>query len=459
MNREIINKLSKDLHVLVLGLAKSGESAAKLLRKYGVRVVVNERRPRVEVEDTVCNLEIEGIQCVCGGHPIDLLDGKFDFIVKNPGIPYTLPLLIEAGKRNIPVYTEIEIASWVTDSLIYAITGSNGKTTTTTLVGEILEAAGREPVVAGNIGRALSGVVLQVGANSPIVLEVSSFQLMGTSMFHPRIAALLNLYPAHLDYHGSMEAYADAKWRMFQNMNQGDFAVLNYDQVAIRERENEISAHVVWFSRKSTDILQGVCVVNGSITLVRESAHTPIMDVKDIALKGEHNLENAIAAAAVSIWAGASIEHVKFVLSRFRGVEHRTEYVATIQQVEYYNDSKATNAEAALRALRSFPRNIIWIAGGLDRGDDFHTMADDIRAHVKAAILLGQSADKLTFACKENGIEQVQRVATIEEAVALAHKIALPMDTVLLSPACASWDMFHSFEERGRMFKDAVHRL
>jgi UDP-N-acetylmuramoylalanine--D-glutamate ligase len=459
VNSDTVHALHSDLKVLVLGLAKSGEAAAKLLRKYGVHAVVNERRSRNEIGEVVSELEKLGIQCVCGEHPIELLNENFDFIVKNPGIPYTIPLLIEAEKKNVPIYTEIEIASWLTDSPIYAITGSNGKTTTTTLVGEILEAAHQEPMVAGNIGRVLSGVVLQVQAQNPIVLEVSSFQLMGTSAFHPKIAALLNLYSAHLDYHGSMEAYANAKWRMFQNMNQSDYAVLNYDQAAIRERAQDLLANVVWFSRKSSDIQEGICVIDGVITLVKDGGRSPIMNAKDIALKGEHNLENALAAAAVAIWGGASIQNVQFVLSRFRGVEHRTEYVATISQVEYYNDSKATNAEAALRAIRSFPKDIVWIAGGLDRGDDFHTMEDDIRTHVKAAILLGQSADKLEIACRKSGITDVKRVSTIDEAVAKAHKIAVAGDTVLLSPACASWDMFHSFEERGRMFKDAVHRL
>ncbi len=455
----MINKLGSDLHVLVLGLAKSGEAAAKLLCKHGVHVVVNERRPLNDVEDTVQSLEEMGVRCICGGHPEDLLNENFDFVVKNPGIPYTLPLLIEAEKKGIPIYTEIEIASWVTDSPIYAITGSNGKTTTTTLVGEILEAARLEPVVAGNIGRVLSGVVEQVGPQNPIVLEVSSFQLMGVFTFRPKIAALLNLYTAHLDYHGSFEAYADAKWRMFQNMNQEDFAVLNYDQAAIRERASNLQTNIIWFSRKSSDFPQGICLVNGVVSLVRDGVHSPIIDAKDIALKGEHNLENALAAAAISIWAGASISNVQYVLSRFRGVEHRTEYVRTVSQVEYYNDSKATNAEAAIRALRSFPKNIVWIAGGLDRGDDFHSMEQDIQAHVKVAILLGQSAEKLETACRKSGIEHVERVATVEEAVAKAHKIAESGDTVLLSPACASWDMFHSFEERGRIFKDAVHRL
>ena len=228
-------RLAPGMRVLVLGLAKSGEAVADLLLRHGVHVIVNEQRERADADHAVEALEARGAQAVFGGHPLRLLDDRPDFIVKNPGIPYTIPLLVEAEKRQIPIYTEIEVASWLTDAPIYAITGSNGKTTTTTLLGEILTEAGRNPVVAGNIGRVFSGVVEQVASNQPIVLEVSSFQLMGTFDFHPKIAALLNLYPAHLDYHGTLEAYAAAKWRLFRSMTAEDVAVLNYDHGMIRD--------------------------------------------------------------------------------------------------------------------------------------------------------------------------------------------------------------------------------
>ncbi len=452
-------KLYPGLKVLVLGLAKSGEAVTKLLIRHGVTVVVNERHSREEVESVVQALEELGAVCFCGSHPTELLEQRFDFIVKNPGIPYTLPILIEAKARKIPIYTEIEVASWMTKSPIYSITGSNGKTTTTTLVGEILKDAGKNPVVAGNIGTVLSGVIEDVGDKRPIVLEVSSFQLMGTKSFRPRIAALLNLYQAHLDYHGTMEAYAEAKWSMFQNMNQTDVAVLNFDQPDICRNADALSATVVWFSTKESEFQEGVILHDGQIAVVRNGVRTVIMDRDLIALRGEHNLENALAAAAVSIWAGASVDNVREVLSTFKGVEHRTEYVRTIDGVDYYNDSKATNAQAALGALRGFSNRIVWIAGGLDRGVDFQNMKDDIRNHVKAAVLLGQSAKKLELVCKDANVLTIQHADSIENAVQKAKDMAEAGDTVLLSPACASWDMFHSFEERGCMFKDAVHRL
>lgn len=451
--------LHSGMNVLVMGLAKSGEAVARLLLGHGVHVTVNERRTRHEAEYEADTLQALGATLVFGGHPLSLLDGPLDFIVKNPGIPYQIPILQEALARNIPIYTEIEVASWLSESPIYAITGSNGKTTTTTLVGEILSEANQNPVVAGNIGRVLSGVIEQIAPKQPIVLEVSSFQLLGTARFHPHIAALLNIFPAHLDYHETMEAYTEAKWRIFKNMTADDIAVLNYDSAAIRARSAAIRASIVWFSRQTTDIPQGVCVDGGYITLVKGGNRIPLVAVQLVAQRGEHNLENALAATAIAIWAGAPTTAIEHVLTRFRGVEHRTEYVTTLAGVEYYNDSKATNPEAALRALRGFSEGIVWIAGGLDRGDDFSVLAQEMKQRVKVAILLGQSAQKLASLCAELGIQQVHFAATIEEAVMASRQVAQAGDVVLLSPACASWDMFTSFEERGRMFKDAVHRL
>jgi len=455
-----IQAVQPGMHVLVMGLAKSGEAVTRLLLTQGVRVIVNERRPRNETEYEADALEELGATVVFGGHPFTLLDDNpLDFIVKNPGIPYSVPLLQEAGRRQIPIYTEIEVATWLTEAPIYAITGSNGKTTTTTVVGEILNAANQNPMVAGNIGRVLSGVVTQVAKDQPIVLEVSSFQLMGTRSFHPRIAALLNLYPAHLDYHETMDAYFDAKWKIFDNMTEQDVAVLNYDQSAIRARAATLKPAIAWFSRLSADIVQGVCVDEGYITLVKGGTRIPLVAVSTLAQKGEHNLENALAATAMAVWAGAPTTAIEHVLTRFRGVEHRTEFVASIEGIDYYNDSKATNPQAALRALRGFTEGIVWIAGGLDRGDDFSVLVPEIQKRVKAAILLGQSAPMLANVCRDSGVVDVNCVATLDEAILASRHVARAGDVVLLSPACASWDMFTSFEERGSMFKDAVHRL
>ncbi|MDQ0190968.1 UDP-N-acetylmuramoyl-L-alanine--D-glutamate ligase [Alicyclobacillus cycloheptanicus] len=451
-------ELHRGQRALIVGLAKSGEAAAYLLKRRGLEVIVNDRRERLNPDYEAEKLEAAGIQTVFGGHPVSLLDDRPDFIVKNPGVPYRVPLIAEAMQRGIPVYTEIEVASWLTHAPIYAITGSNGKTTTTTLVGEMLAEAKQDPVVAGNIGLVLSGVVEQVRPDQPIVLEVSSFQLMGTESFHPKIAALLNLYPAHLDYHETFEAYVDAKWRLFQNLGEHDTAVLNYDQPLIRERAATLTTPVVWFSR-STEVSEGVFVRGSEVVVRRQGVDTPVIRLSAIAMKGEHNLENALAATAIAVWAGAPLSAAAYVLTRFRGIEHRLEFVRTVEGADYYNDSKATNPEAALRALRSFEKNVVWIAGGLDRGDDFRVMLEDLRTRVRAAYLIGQSAERLAAVCQEAGVPHVEQVPSLEQAVVQAHRTAAPGDVILLSPACASWDMFASFEVRGRMFKDIVHTL
>lgn len=443
--------------VLVMGLARSGEAAARLLLRRGARVVVNDGRERGTEEPAADALAALGAEVVFGGHPLSLLDPPPAFIVKNPGIPYSVPLLQEALRRGIPVYTEIELASWFTTAPIYAITGSNGKTTTTTLVGEMLAEAGLDPVVAGNIGRVFSGLVESIRPEQPVVLEVSSFQLLGTESFHPRGAAFLNLYPAHLDYHGTLEAYAEAKWRLFRNMGPGDTAVLNYDQARIRDAASRVKARILWFSRQ-TPVPEGTFLRDGQLWLRRDGREEAVLPVHAVALRGEHNLENALAATALAVTAGASLDAVREVLTRFRGMEHRLEFVRSVGGVDYYNDSKATNPEAALRALRAFQSPLVWIGGGLDRGDDFSVLMPELAARARAAVVLGQAAERLAKVCEQHGIQTV-RVANLEEAVHAARRLAEPGDTVLLSPACASWDMFPSFEVRGRMFKDVVHTL
>jgi len=452
-----------DRNVLIIGLARSGEAVAKLLLERGAKVTINEQRSRTADEPNVDALEWLGATCVFGGHPLSLLHPRPDFIVKNPGIPYSVELISTAIEQGIAVYTEIEVASWYTCSQLIAITGSNGKTTTTTLVGEMLQASGKHAVVAGNIGTVMSGVVEHTSPDEPIVLEVSSFQLLGTETFHPHIACVLNIYPAHLDYHGTMDKYMAAKWRVFANQTQTDVAVLNYDNVHTRAYAEKLAGRVqvLWFSTQQ-DILvgPGCYVAAGKLWYATGSGDvSELVDVSGLALGGQHNLENALAAAVISLTAGASIDAVHHVLTTFRGVEHRLEYVSTVDGVQYVNDSKATNPQAALQALKSFQQPIVWIAGGLNRGDDFAVLLNQLRTQVAVAVLLGQSAAALELACVAAGVSRVVQVATLEEAVRTAQGLANSGDVILLSPACASWDMFSSFEERGRLFKQFVHTL
>lgn len=449
--------------VLVMGLARSGEAVSRLLHERGYQVVANDMKPRSSDDEVHKNLESLGIELVTGGHPLELLDRPVQFIVKNPGIPYHVPFVARAIEKGIPVYTEIEVASWYAKGPMFAITGSNGKTTTTTLVGRILNEHGLAPVVAGNIGKAFSGVVAQT-RDRPIVLEVSSFQLEGTETFHPHVAALLNLVPAHLDYHGDFETYARAKFKIFANQTEADFAVLNADAQAVLQRLPNLAARPFWFTTHEARTVngrsfQGVCVDEGLLTVIAEDKRYPIVPVAEVALPGPHNLQNVAAATAIAWLAGAREHSIREVLRTFRGVEHRLELVRQVHGVTYYNDSKSTNPTAALQALQSFPKGIVWIAGGLNRHDDYQILREVVAERVKAAVLYGETSDDLAGFCQAAGVADVTVVDGIEQAVSRARKVAETGDVVLLSPACASWDMFSSFEERGSMFKDVVHRL
>ncbi len=445
-------------HVLIVGMAKSGVGVAKLLLARGCRVVINDRRPRNEMKETVGLLELLGATVICGHHDLALLTPEPDFVVKNPGIPYDVPLVQAALERGLPVYSEVEVASWFVTAPIVAVTGSNGKTTTTTLIGEMLRCSGIQALVAGNIGTAVSEVVNHLHEDGSLVLEVSSFQLQGTVRFHPHVAVMLNFYPAHLDYHGSFAAYTAAKWKIVENQTANDVVILNYDQPLLREQAERLQARVVWFSRLQS-ISPGAVVEDDWIVLRQDREILPVLPRQEVALPGEHNLENVLAATAASWAMGGTIAGIASVLKTFAGIEHRLEWVKERKGIVFYNDSKATNPTSARQALTSFPGSIIWIAGGLDRGDDFSVLEDLLHQRVKVAVLLGQSAAVLAETCERAGVPEVRRVASLAAAVAVAYDLAAPGDVVLLSPACASWDMFSSFEERGRMFKDLVHTL
>ncbi|GAX91008.1 UDP-N-acetylmuramoyl-L-alanine--D-glutamate ligase [Effusibacillus lacus] len=445
-------------NVLVLGLARSGAAVARLLNKHGARVVANDQKERESFGDVPDELGKLGIEVICGGHPEGIVSPNLDLLVKNPGIPYTAAPIQQALALGIPIVTEVEVAYQFAKAPIIGITGSNGKTTTTTLTGEILKAAGLNPVVAGNIGTALSEIVEEVRADQWLVAELSSFQLLGTDTFRPRIGALLNLYKAHLDYHGTMEEYIAAKSRLFRNQAENDVAVLNADQPAVMELANSLQGRIFPFSiRKRLE--EGVFVKDESIIVRSSGQDVPVCRLNDIPIKGAHNLENVLAATAIAYSAGASPGSIREGIRGFKGVEHRLEFVAEKNGVTYYNDSKATNAEAATRAITSFSNPVVLIAGGLDRGTDFAELIPVFQKHVKAIVTLGQSADKLAAAAEKAGVLTRFKAGSIEEAVSIAANAAETGDSVLLSPACASWDMYSSFEERGRIFKDAVHTM
>ncbi|MCY9513585.1 UDP-N-acetylmuramoyl-L-alanine--D-glutamate ligase [Paenibacillus apiarius] len=462
--------------VVVLGLAKSGVRVAKIFHDRGAQVTVNDKKERHMCPEA-SELEALGICVVCGHHPDELIDEQVALVVKNPGIPYSAPPVMKAISLGIEVVTEVEVAYRLSPAPIVGITGSNGKTTTTTWVGNMLEAAGLKPVVAGNIGTPLCQAAEEVGQDDILVVELSSFQLKGTDQFHPRVACLLNVAETHLDYHGTMEDYVSSKARLFENMTEQDVAVLNADDETCRSLASRIQARKWWVSsNKRVDCGVFIDPPYGDAAGNDESRHLvyvdeqgmphPIVRVQEIGLPGRYNVDNALAACAIAIAAGASPDSLAEPLRAFNGVEHRLEFVRKDNGVVYYNNSKATNTKATLMALEAFDGNIVLIAGGLDRGLDFHELIPVMRERVKAVVTMGQTRRIMEHVAAEAGLSDIAVVdnmdnasAAITKAVQLAQHYAEAGDIVLLSPACASWDMFPSYEERGRMFKAAVHSL
>jgi UDP-N-acetylmuramoylalanine--D-glutamate ligase len=439
-------------HILIVGLAKSGFAAAKLLHSFGAHVVVNDRQPR-EGNKEAEMLEQMGIFVQCGGHPLSLLEREIDFLVKNPGIPYQNPLIEEAVNRNIPVYTEVEIAGLISEATIIAITGSNGKTTTTTLIGEMLKNSDRTPIVAGNIGTVFSEVAANSTSDDILVAELSSFQLMGTEKFKPQISVFLNLFEAHLDYHGSLEEYGKAKAKITENQDLNDFVIYNADDERVAELMKHSKAKHIPFSVKGK-MTEGSFIQDGALYFQQSK----IIDLKEIVLPGEHNLSNIMAAAAAAMLAGASIKQIVQVLKTFSGVTHRLQYVGDVEGRRFYNDSKATNILATKAALSAFEKDVILLAGGLDRGNSFDDLIPSLK-NVKVLVTFGQTAEKMAEAGRQAGIETIKRADNVEEAVPVAYSHSKDGDVILLSPACASWDQYKTFEQRGDMFINSVHKL
>lgn len=430
--------------VLVLGLAKSGESAARLLDKLGAIVTVNDGKPFEENPAAQSLLE-EGIKVVTGGHPLELLDEEFELMVKNPGIRYDNPMVKKALEKKIPVITEVELAYLISDAPIIGITGSNGKTTTTTMIAEVLTAGGQNGLLSGNIGFPASQVATTATKNDTLVMELSSFQLMGIETFHPKIAVITNLMPTHIDYHGSFENYVAAKWDIQKNMSKSDFLVLNFNQTLAKELAAKTQATVVPFS--TTEKVDGAYLEGNILTFRGE----PVMAADELGVPGSHNVENALATIAVAKLRGIENQVIKETLAGFGGVKHRLQYVGEINHVKFYNDSKSTNILATQKALSGFDNSkVILIAGGLDRGNEFDELVPDIQG-LKKMVILGESAARVKRAADKAGVSYMD-AADVKDATQKAFAEAQAGDIVLLSPANASWDMYPNFEVRGDEF-------
>jgi UDP-N-acetylmuramoylalanine--D-glutamate ligase len=447
----------KNKRVLVVGLGKSGLSAAMFLRARGARVTVSDARSAMALAHEIPALLDAGIMVESGGHGL-LTFRRQDLIVVSPGVPTDTPEVQQTKAFGMPIIGEVELASRFLQGQIVAITGSNGKTTTTTLVGKIFSDAGLPTLVGGNIGLPVIDLVAKSTPETTSVLEVSSFQLETIEDFHPHIAVVLNITPDHLDRHGSFENYAAAKTRITERQTAEDFLVLNAENKATQMVAAKTKAQIFWFSLRRP-VKQGTFVHGESIVFVaHEGAKAePVMPVDEIHLKGSHNVENVLAAVCAARLAGIPAETIRHAVGAFKAVEHRLELVKTVRGVEFYNDSKATNVDAAMKAVASFGGGIHLILGGKDKDSDYGTMSDLLKERVKAVYTIGSAAEKIER--QLHGVVKMVQAGTIQTAVQEAAKAAVAGDVVLLSPACSSFDQFENYEHRGRVFREVVNEL
>jgi UDP-N-acetylmuramoylalanine--D-glutamate ligase len=447
---ELTNK-----RVLVVGLGKSGVASALFLKSRGARVTVSDSKPEAELRSEILLLLEHGITVETGGHGDRTFRGQ-DLIVVSPGVPSDSPQLMHARALGEPVIGEVELAARFLAGPIVAITGANGKTTTTSLAGEIVKAGNFPSIVGGNIGTPAITLVDRVAPETWIVLEVSSFQLETIAGFRPRIAVILNITPDHLDRHKTFLNYVNAKARIFENQQPDDFSILNADDLTTAGLANRTRAQLFWFSRKK-EVERGAFARAANIFFRDGHNERQIMPLAEIPLKGAHNLENALAAVLVGALVGCQPGQIREAVRSFKAVEHRLEFVARIAGVDYYNDSKATNVDATIKALESFPANIHLILGGKDKGSDYTVLNDLLRQRVKCVYTIGAAAAKIESHIQ--GAAEVMHAETLENAIRRASQSATAGDIVLLAPACASFDQFKNYEHRGRVFKEVVHSL
>jgi UDP-N-acetylmuramoylalanine--D-glutamate ligase len=439
----------------VVGLARSGVAACRLLRALGARVTGTDLRAADALPPEAQALATAGVRLVAGGHPPEAFRGA-ELVIVSPGVPADHPALVDCRARGVPVLGEIELAYRTMTAEFVAITGTNGKTTTTALTGALLAESGQPVLVGGNIGRPLAAEALGFPADGWVVAEVSSFQLETTDAFRPRVAAVLNVTPDHLDRHGSLAAYAEAKARIFRTQEAEDWAVLNADDPGAAALASRVRARLLWFSRRQP-VTQGAWVRDGWVTLRLGPEDRPVCPVGDVGLRGAHNLENVLAATACAGALDVPPVRLRAAIRAFRAVAHRLEWVRERAGVAFYNDSKGTNVDATLKALAAFDEPIVLIAGGRDKGQRFDALAAAARGRVKAAVVIGEGRATLGPALR--AVTHVEEAESMGEAVRRAAALAAPGDVVLLSPACASFDLFRDYEHRGLVFVEEVRAL
>lgn len=443
--------------ILVIGLAVSGLPTVKTLHSLGAEIIVNDRKTQAELQQALVQLKDIKVGYVLGGHPPELANWP-DFAVISPGVPMDDPMVQEIIRRGREVIGEVEMAYRLTHTPIVAITGTNGKTTTTALTGEIFRLSGRSTHVVGNIGAPIIEVATNSRPEDIMVAEISSFQLEGIREFKPVSSAILNITPDHLDRHKTFENYVDIKSRIFRNQGPGEFAILNADEPNTVKLAEKCSARVLYFSRKNI-MDSGVFVEGGNIIIKKDKRIERVCPVGSLKIPGDHNIENALAAVALAWSLEIPLETIANALEGFEGVEHRLEYVDTINGVAYINDSKGTNPDASIKAIKAIDGPVVLIAGGYDKGGDFDGFVEGFDGKVKGVVLMGATAKNLQSSCQRKNMNSIYIVKDMQEAVNRAALMARAGDTVLLSPACASWDMYKNFEERGKEFKKAVGLL
>ncbi|MDD6204072.1 MAG: UDP-N-acetylmuramoyl-L-alanine--D-glutamate ligase [Firmicutes bacterium] len=441
--------------VLIIGMARSGIAAAKTLLELNCRVILNDSKPEQELTGLE---ELKGrCEFRLGCRADGLLEGV-DYIVISPSVPPTIPALKSAAEKGIPVLTEIELGYRLCSGTTVAITGTNGKTTTTSLVGQMFQDAGRKNFVVGNIGVPYVSKALNAAKEHVMVTEISSYQLQCIDTFHAHVALLLNITPDHLDRHGGMDGYIAAKRRVFENQNGDDFAVLNYEDKTVRAMADKIKSRAVFFS-SARELEQGVFLKDGNIVFKYGAVNTVICPAGEVYIKGRHNLENAMAAVAAAMLMGISAQSCAYTLRSFKGVEHRIETVDTVKGVTFINDSKGTNPDSTVKAIQTMTAPTVLLLGGYDKGGSFDGLIKQYTPYIRYTVVLGATKDKITAALEACGVTDYCTADTFRDAVMLAYSHAEPGWNVLLSPACASWDMFKDFEQRGEVFKQIVGQI
>ena len=447
-----------DKTIGIIGLGKrTGVVSAKVLTEIGAEIVISDVKSAEELEEEIGMLEgISSIEYDLGGHTEKVLN--VDMIVVSPGVPLEIPILKEAKERGIEIISEIELSYRLSKAPFIAITGTNGKTTTTSLTGKLLSSYPGQVFVGGNIGRTLIGEVTNLTEDDLVVAEVSSFQLETIDEFHPEIAAFLNLTPDHLDRHKTLDAYLAAKMNIFKNQTENDYIILNADDKTLVEIADQIPSQIIWFSITDKKI-PGVYLDDNKLICHLEEKQE-IIGVDELKIRGDHNIENALASIAAAILKGIPISATRQELKEFTSQEHTLEYVTTHQGVQFYNDSKGTNPDASVKALTAFHEPVVLIAGGLSRGLDFTPFIEMIKSKVKDLVLIGETKEELKECAEEAGFAgRIDLVEDLEGAVKLGYQHSEKGDVVLFSPACASWDMFESYAQRGRLFKEYVRDI